>query len=215
MNRDNTVSFQNLSLQIEAVRWRATLAGCQVMVHQHLDGTLSLTHAAGQPHGERGHTPLPANLQRSQDHRGYPQCVTLHSCAAHACDSPTNRSRCVDALYYRSRVAICYGSEAGSASVRSSGRLESDRCRESGAAVSRLCGFGSLPVTRVAGFAARPAIHPTVDRATRPAGIRLRARSCLTIPAESAGHRPGSRHRECPSLDTEPGVDSSPGSDLC
>ena len=42
--RDNTVSFQNLRLQIEAVRWRATLAGCQVMVHQHLDGTLSLTH---------------------------------------------------------------------------------------------------------------------------------------------------------------------------
>jgi transposase len=44
VNRDNTVSFQNLSLQIEAVRWRATLAGCQVMAHQHLDGTLSLTH---------------------------------------------------------------------------------------------------------------------------------------------------------------------------
>ena len=44
VNRDNTVSFQNLSLQIEAVRWRATLAGCQVVVHQHLDGTLSLTH---------------------------------------------------------------------------------------------------------------------------------------------------------------------------
>src|SRR5437773_302943 len=44
VNRDNTVSFQNLSLQIEAVRWRATLACCQVTVHQHLDGTLSLTH---------------------------------------------------------------------------------------------------------------------------------------------------------------------------
>ena len=44
VNRDNTVSFQNLSLQIEAVRWRATLAGCQVTVHQHVDGTLSLTH---------------------------------------------------------------------------------------------------------------------------------------------------------------------------
>jgi transposase len=44
VNRDNTVSFQNLSLQIEAVRWRGTLAGCQVTVHQHLDGTLSLTH---------------------------------------------------------------------------------------------------------------------------------------------------------------------------
>src|SRR6202051_281062 len=44
VNRDNTVSFQNLSLQIERVRWRGTLAGCQVVVHQHLDGTLSLTH---------------------------------------------------------------------------------------------------------------------------------------------------------------------------
>ena len=38
------MSFQNLSLQIEKVRWRGTLAGCPVVVHQHLDGTLSLTH---------------------------------------------------------------------------------------------------------------------------------------------------------------------------
>jgi len=44
VNRDNTVSFQNLSLQLERVGWRATLAGCQVTVHQHLDGTLSLSH---------------------------------------------------------------------------------------------------------------------------------------------------------------------------
>jgi hypothetical protein len=44
VNRDNTVSFQNLNLQIEAVRWRASLAGCSVIVHQHLDGTISLTH---------------------------------------------------------------------------------------------------------------------------------------------------------------------------
>jgi len=44
VNRDNTVSFQNLSLQIEAVHWRASLAGCTVTVHQHLDGSISLTH---------------------------------------------------------------------------------------------------------------------------------------------------------------------------
>jgi transposase len=44
VNRDNTVSFQNLTLQLERVGWRATLAGCQVTVHQHLEGTLSLTH---------------------------------------------------------------------------------------------------------------------------------------------------------------------------
>ena len=61
VNRDNTVSFQNLSLQIERVRWRATLAGCQVVVHQHLNGTLSLTHG---PHClgryDGSGTPLPA-----------------------------------------------------------------------------------------------------------------------------------------------------------
>jgi transposase len=44
VNKDNTVSFQNLALQIEPVRWRGTLAGCTVTVHQHLDGNLTLTH---------------------------------------------------------------------------------------------------------------------------------------------------------------------------
>jgi hypothetical protein len=44
VNRDNTVSFQNLALQIDQVRWRGTLAGCNAVVHQHLDGTLSMTH---------------------------------------------------------------------------------------------------------------------------------------------------------------------------
>jgi hypothetical protein len=44
VNRDNTVSIQNLSLQIERVRWRATLAGCSVLVHQHLDGTFTITY---------------------------------------------------------------------------------------------------------------------------------------------------------------------------
>ena len=44
VNRDNTVSFQNLSLQIERVNWRWTLAGCTVIVHQHLDGTIMHTY---------------------------------------------------------------------------------------------------------------------------------------------------------------------------
>src|ERR1019366_9364340 len=63
VNRDNTVSFQNLTLQIEPVRWRGTLAECTVTAHQHLDGTLAvnqlndvtlspdaaLVHAGGGP----------------------------------------------------------------------------------------------------------------------------------------------------------------------
>jgi Homeodomain-like domain len=44
VNRDNTVSIQNLRLQIEPVRWRATLAGCSVTAHQHLDGSFTITH---------------------------------------------------------------------------------------------------------------------------------------------------------------------------
>src|SRR5438034_3121586 len=48
VNRDNTVSFQNLNLQIERVRWKASLAGCSVTVHQHLDGTLSLRYGPQQ-----------------------------------------------------------------------------------------------------------------------------------------------------------------------
>jgi transposase len=65
VNRDNTVSFQNLTLQIEPVRWRATLAGCTVTVHQHLDGTLSLSygpHSFGR-YDERGGPIL--NLKRA------------------------------------------------------------------------------------------------------------------------------------------------------
>lgn len=62
VNRDNTVSFQNLFLQIQPVRWRGTLAGCPVTVHQHLDGTISLRYgphcvgrytAEGKPGGGR------------------------------------------------------------------------------------------------------------------------------------------------------------------
>ena len=64
MNRYNSVSFQNLNLQIEAVRWRATLVGCQVTVHQHLDGTISLTkvpHLLGRYEGAaQSATKMPA-----------------------------------------------------------------------------------------------------------------------------------------------------------
>ena|SRR5271167_436128 len=48
VNRDNTVTFQNLSLQIERVNWRETLAGCVVTLHQHLDGTISLAHGVSR-----------------------------------------------------------------------------------------------------------------------------------------------------------------------
>jgi transposase len=69
VGRDNTVRFDNLCLQIAAVPWRGTLAGCQVLIHQHLDGTLSLTFgphplgrytAQGAPLTTTHNTPRPA-----------------------------------------------------------------------------------------------------------------------------------------------------------
>ncbi len=42
VNRDNTVKFQNLLLQIERQSWRGSLAGCRITVYQHFDDTISL-----------------------------------------------------------------------------------------------------------------------------------------------------------------------------
>jgi len=66
VNRYNTVSFRNLSLQLERVGWRATLAGCQVTVHQHLDGTLSVTHG---PHRLGRYTAQGTILKRQNRRR--------------------------------------------------------------------------------------------------------------------------------------------------
>jgi len=42
VNRDNTISFANRVLQIERTRWRGTLAGCRVVMCEHLDGSLTV-----------------------------------------------------------------------------------------------------------------------------------------------------------------------------
>ena len=41
--RDNTVSFANQTWQLERSKLRATLAGCRVTIHEHLDQTISIT----------------------------------------------------------------------------------------------------------------------------------------------------------------------------
>jgi hypothetical protein len=75
--RDNTVSFANRSWQLERTNFRATLAGCRVTVHEHLDETVSITFgphrvgrytAAGQPAMEM--TPPRTALKNSAARRG-------------------------------------------------------------------------------------------------------------------------------------------------
>src|ERR1039457_3084165 len=42
VDRDNTVRFNNLVMQLERAPWPDTLAGCKAIIHQHLDTTLTL-----------------------------------------------------------------------------------------------------------------------------------------------------------------------------
>lgn len=46
VNRDNTVKFNNLILQIDRQVWRGSLAGCRVIVYQHFDQTISIGFGA-------------------------------------------------------------------------------------------------------------------------------------------------------------------------
>lgn len=42
VNRDNTVKYNNLTLQIDRQSWRRSMDGCRVTVYQHLDRTITI-----------------------------------------------------------------------------------------------------------------------------------------------------------------------------
>jgi transposase len=64
--RDNTIAFRDQIWQLEKTRWRYSLAGCTVTVHEHLDGRISVRYgphvvanwsrgeASGKPKPRRG-----------------------------------------------------------------------------------------------------------------------------------------------------------------
>src|SRR5262249_22939088 len=61
--KDNTVSYMNRVLQLERSKWRGTLAGCRVTVHEHLEGSLTIVYG---PHkvGEFTHLAVSQPKQR-------------------------------------------------------------------------------------------------------------------------------------------------------
>jgi len=69
VNQDNTVQADNRVFQIQKTRWRNTLAGTTVVVHEHLDGRVSIRYG---PHliAEYGCDQLPAQAPRR---RGQPR----------------------------------------------------------------------------------------------------------------------------------------------
>jgi transposase len=44
VNKDNTVAIEDERWQLEKSRFRSTLAGCTVTIHEHLDGTISIRY---------------------------------------------------------------------------------------------------------------------------------------------------------------------------
>jgi hypothetical protein len=42
VNRDNTASWANRISEIDKTSWRASLAGCRVIIYEHLDGTVTV-----------------------------------------------------------------------------------------------------------------------------------------------------------------------------
>lgn len=67
VNRDNTVSWTNHCLQIDKTSWRGTLAGCRVIVCEHLDGRLSVLYG---PHRVGHYTPKGAPFAASRRQQG-------------------------------------------------------------------------------------------------------------------------------------------------
>ena len=48
VNRDNTVKYKKLTLQIDKQDWRRSMDGCRVTVYQHLDGTITIGYGPQQ-----------------------------------------------------------------------------------------------------------------------------------------------------------------------
>ena len=63
VNNDNTVALDNRAFQLNKTRWRNTLAGQSVVVHEHLDGRVSIRYG---PHQVAQYTPqdLPPQAPR-------------------------------------------------------------------------------------------------------------------------------------------------------
>jgi transposase len=69
--KDNTVAMADRNWQLEKSRFRSSLAGCTVTIHEHLDGTVSIRygpHVVGRYMGS-GET-LPATIRKPTESRG-------------------------------------------------------------------------------------------------------------------------------------------------
>lgn len=101
VNRDNTVVLDSRVFQLDKTRWRNTLAGCTVIVHEHLDGRISICYG---PHVVRRYAAdaLPEKRQaalrqvhspRPLGHRRQTPVLeeTIPACGSKELDRPLSR----------------------------------------------------------------------------------------------------------------------------
>jgi hypothetical protein len=65
--KDNTFALQNQIWQLDQTRWRHSLAGCTVTIHEHLDETISVRygpHVVGRY--DRNRDPIPKHERRGK-----------------------------------------------------------------------------------------------------------------------------------------------------
>jgi len=67
--KDNTITLRERVWQLERSRWRCTLAGCTVTIHEHLNGTVSVRYG---PHvvGRFAANGVPLNAEKTKTTRG-------------------------------------------------------------------------------------------------------------------------------------------------
>jgi transposase len=81
VNRDNTIRFANLCLQIDKQNWRTTLAGCRVTVYQHLDNSISVgfgAHTVGRYTADGEQRQSISNKDKTSEKKPYPKPQTGH-----------------------------------------------------------------------------------------------------------------------------------------
>src|SRR5205807_6100029 len=78
--RDNTVSFANKTWQLERCKLRASLAGCRVTIHEHLDQTISITfgpHLVGRYNAAAGPLEFKTKTVEMVEKSGQKSSLTL------------------------------------------------------------------------------------------------------------------------------------------
>jgi hypothetical protein len=76
VNKDNTVAIADRGWQLKKSRFRSSLAGCTVTIHEHLNGEISIRYgphvvgrytAGGNPIGPTGSRPAARRTSRGKD----------------------------------------------------------------------------------------------------------------------------------------------------